>query len=156
MRRPANTELSTAEIPATWYGGTLTSWASSSPAPMNSTVVRMYEVRWRWRSTAAFGSPVVPLVNSRMAMSSGSAGGELDVAGGLGERRPGSSSVVDHLDAVDAADALAMSASTTASAGANRREDAAQLLVVEAVVDRCERDAGERRAEQQQRARRRS
>ena len=41
MRRPANTEERTAEIPAMWYGGTLTSCASSSPAPMNSTVMKM-------------------------------------------------------------------------------------------------------------------
>ena len=47
MRRPANTELRTAEIPAMWYGGTLTSWASSSSAPMNSTDVKMYDVRCR-------------------------------------------------------------------------------------------------------------
>ena len=45
-----------------WYGGTLTIAASSSPAPANSTVERMYDARLRWRSTAAFGSPVVPLV----------------------------------------------------------------------------------------------
>ncbi len=53
---------STDEIPAMWYGGTLTMAASSSAAPANSTVEMMYEARLRWRSTAAFGSPVVPLV----------------------------------------------------------------------------------------------
>ena len=40
-RRPAYTLDRIATIPATWYGGTLTRAASSSPAPMNSTEPRM-------------------------------------------------------------------------------------------------------------------
>ena len=35
------TDESIADTPATWYGGTLTIVASSSPAPMNSTDPRM-------------------------------------------------------------------------------------------------------------------
>ena len=41
MRRPRYSDDSTAEIPAMWYGGTLTRAASSSPAPANSTVAMM-------------------------------------------------------------------------------------------------------------------
>ena len=55
-----------------WYGGTLTMVASSSPALPNSSEFTRYEARFRWRSTAAFGSPVVPLVNSSTAVASGS------------------------------------------------------------------------------------
>ncbi len=39
-RRPANVFESMFAIPATWYGGTATSTASSSPAPPNSTEPR--------------------------------------------------------------------------------------------------------------------
>ena len=42
-------------MPATWYGGTLTSAASSSDACMNSTDPKTYDTRCRWRSTAALG-----------------------------------------------------------------------------------------------------
>ena len=41
MRRPAYTELAIEAIPAMWYGGTLTSVASLSAAPPNSTEPRM-------------------------------------------------------------------------------------------------------------------
>ena len=61
-------------MPAMWYGGTLTRAASSSAAAANSTEPRMYDTRCLWRSTAALGAPVVPLVKSRTAMSSGSIG----------------------------------------------------------------------------------
>ena len=54
-----------------WYGGTLTMAASSSPAPANSTELTMYDARFRCRSTAAFGSPVVPLVKRSTAMRRG-------------------------------------------------------------------------------------
>ena len=53
-----------------WYGGTLTSAASSSSALAKSSVENTYDVTWRWRSTAAFGSPVVPDVNSMTSTSS--------------------------------------------------------------------------------------
>ena len=39
---------------------------------MNSTVPSTYDTRCLCRSTAAFGAPVVPLVKSRIAVSSGS------------------------------------------------------------------------------------
>ena len=38
MRRPTYVDDTTAEIPAMWYGGTVTSVASSSPAAANSSV----------------------------------------------------------------------------------------------------------------------
>ena len=53
-----------------WYGGTLTSVASSSSALANSKVANTYDTTWRWRSTAALGSPVVPDVNSMTAVAS--------------------------------------------------------------------------------------
>ena len=59
-------------MPAMWYGGTLTRTPSLSSAAPNSTEPRMYETRCLWRSTAAFGAPVVPLVKSRIEISSGS------------------------------------------------------------------------------------
>ncbi len=62
-----------------WYGGTATSAASSAAAPPNSTDPTMYEKRWRCRSTAALGAPVVPLVKRRTAMASGSADGPAPV-----------------------------------------------------------------------------
>ena len=37
-RRPEYVDDRTEEMPAMWYGGTLTMAASSSPAPANSTV----------------------------------------------------------------------------------------------------------------------
>ena len=43
----------------------------------------MYETRCLWRSTAAFGAPVVPLVKSRIAISSGS----IDQSGARRARR---------------------------------------------------------------------
>ena len=55
-----------------WYGGTLTMAASSSPAPPNSTELTRYDARFRCRRTAAFGSPVVPLVKRSTAVASGS------------------------------------------------------------------------------------
>ncbi len=48
------------DTPAMWYGGTLTRLAASSSALANSTVPITYDVRWRWRRTAAFGAAVVP------------------------------------------------------------------------------------------------
>jgi hypothetical protein len=62
MRRPRYRLLSRFASPATWYGGTLTSTASSGPAPANSTVPITYDVRCRCRSTAALGAAAVPLV----------------------------------------------------------------------------------------------
>ena len=55
-----------------WYGGTLTTAASSSPAPPNSSELTRYDARLRCRRTAAFGSPVVPLVKSSTAVASAS------------------------------------------------------------------------------------
>ena len=62
------------DTPAMWYGGTLTRLASSSSALANSTVPITYDVRWRWRSTAALGAAVVPDVYSSSAMASESLG----------------------------------------------------------------------------------
>jgi hypothetical protein len=54
--------------------------ASSSPAAANSNVPITYDVTWRWRRTAALGSPVVPDVNSMMATLSVSKSGTKSVA----------------------------------------------------------------------------
>ena len=134
-------------MPAMWYGGTLTSAASSSSAPMNSTVRSTYDARCRWRRTAALGSPVVPLVNSRIATSSGSATARRRRAR---RRRPRVElGARHHGDAVDAGDA----ADLGVVADDQRRRDAGQHgpepIVGQPVVDRRERHAGDRAAEQQ-------
>ena len=89
-----------------WYGGTLTMVASSSPALPNSSELTRYEARFRWRSTAAFGSPVVPLVNSRTAVASGSqpqpSVSSIDSSSTVARK----SARVDELDPVDARQAL--------------------------------------------------
>ena len=114
-----NDDEITAEIPAMWYGGTLTSAASSSPAEANSSVCRTYELRWLWRSTAALGSPVVPEVNSSTPIASLS---------GMNSSSPSSgpvaivaaSSVVTMSSPSMPSRRDTMSASTIATAGAAR------------------------------------
>ena len=112
----------------------------------------MYETRWRWRSTAAFGSDVVPLVKSSTPMSSGSTKGCSPVTGSamaaansplvmtlrrrrMPPRRVDLVVVGDH------------------EPPATRPEDPPQLLVRSSVVDRRERDAGQRGTEQGDRQR---
>ena len=133
-----------------WYGGTLTSAASSSSAPMNSTVPMTYDVRCRCRSTAAFGSPVVPLVNSRMAISSGSASGcvvdRLD-RGDLVEEVASQ----HQLDTVDRSHPTRHRVVDDDDRRGGTSEDRPQLVVVEAVVDRDEGHAGVAAAEGQRR-----
>src|SRR5688500_11377198 len=70
MRRPTYSDDTIDEIPAMWYDGTLTSAASSGSAEANSSVDITYDVMCRWRSSAAFGSPVVPDVNNVTATDS--------------------------------------------------------------------------------------
>ena len=149
-RRPAYTPVITAEMPATWYGGTLTSAASSSSALMKSTVVMTYEARWRWRSTAALGSPVVPLVNSRMAMSSGDAASVDGASSGstasqlLEELGAG-----DQLDTVDLPDARRDGVLDHDDGRRGAGEDGRQLVVGQAVVHRHVGHAGDAGTEQE-------
>ena len=117
-----------------WYGGTLTSAASSSSALAKSSVENTYDVTWRWRSSAALGSPVVPEVNSITSTSSVS--GMVSTVGAPGT--PASSSLrgddLEPVDAVEAADHVVV------DDGDRRRRplgDAPQVGVGEAVVQRA-------------------
>ena len=117
---------------------------------MNSTVLMTYEARWRCRSTAALGSPVVPLVNSRMAMSSGSA------IGGVAAGSTPSSSARNWRRGTSSTPSSAptragTASSTTTTDGAVRARIGAQLVVGEPVVDRDERHPRVAGAEQQRR-----
>ena len=118
-RRPMNSDETTAEIPAMWYGGTLTSAASSSPADAKSSVCRTYELRWLWRSTAAFGSPVVPEVNSSTPIASVSGMNSSSPSSGA-LAMAAASSVVTMSRPSTPSRRETMSASTIATAGAAR------------------------------------
>ena len=76
MRRPTYVDDTIAEMPAMWYGGHADERGLVLAGGGELERCRItYDVRWRWRSTAAFGSPVVPDVNSRMATLSVSKSG---------------------------------------------------------------------------------
>ena len=134
-----------------WYGGTLTIVAWSSPALPNSREFTRYEARFRWRSTAALGSPVVPLVNSRTAVASGSqpqpSVSSMDSSSTVARKSARSmiSMPVDALEARGHPDA----------GDHDRRrgplDDRAQPVVGQAVVDRHEGLAGDGGAEQRDR-----
>src|ERR1044072_5698104 len=108
---------------------------------MNATVDSTSDVRWRWRSTAAFGSPVVPLVKRRTAMPSGST--KSPSAGSVGGRR------ARGLPAgTDAAAAIAPGRAGNGPRRPGRRrgaggEESGQLVAGQPVVARHERDAGQ-------------
>ena len=96
-------------------------------------MLMMYEARWRWRSTAAFGSPVVPLVNSRMAMSSGSTNGRSSSTGDDASRAVArNSSVVMGLDPVAVVEALHDVGAGDDEARREAADDAVQLVIGQA------------------------
>ena len=153
VRRPANVPESTAEMPATWYGGTLTSAASSSPAPMNST--RRHDV----------GRQVAVPQHGGLGLAGRAAREEQhgDVVG-VEERAPRRSA--RSCRELGAGTALDRTSSTPSMAptrpatrvgrrsrptGAVRASSERELVVGEPVVERRERHAGEGAAEQQDR-----
>src|SRR5262245_39549811 len=133
-------------MPATWYGGTLTSAASSSAAAPNSTEPRMYDTRCLWRSTAAFGGPVVPLVKSRIAISSASI--DHSALGALPPRARHEALARDRGDGLALAEAGGALRVGDEMRGRDLLEQALELGAREPVVQRHERHAGPGRREQ--------
>ena len=95
---------------------------------------------------AALGSDVVPLVNSSTAISSGSTKGCSPVTGSA--MADANSPFVTTLAAPHAAEAVHLVVVGDHEAAGHAAEDARELLVGRAVVERRERHAGQRGAEE--------
>ena len=100
---------------------------------------------------AALGSDVVPLVKSRTAISSGSTKGCSPVTGSA--MAAANSRLGDDVGGADGVEALDLLVVGDHDAAGDAAEDAAQLLVGGAVVERRERDAGQRGTEERHRQR---
>ena len=138
-----------AEVPATWYGGTLTSAASSSSAPMKSTVLITYE------------REVAVAQHGRLGVAGGPAGEQQD-GDVLGVERTvaAASSATTSSSARNSARGTSSTPSMAPTRAGNgvldhddgrcgAGEDVAELVVGQPVVHRDERQAGEAGAEQQ-------
>ena len=106
-------------------------------------------MRWRWRSTAALGSPVVPLVKRRMAISSGSTKSS-SLASPDEVSASSSSRVITSMPSTprDAVDHLGP---RDHDGRREPGEDRGELLVGESVAHRREGEAGHCSAEERDR-----